>query len=99
MTCCGRYGCVFTQRKLRHHPNELVIFRDGQFLTLAEVFKSLSITAYERRTLLWLRRNRSHPKRVGVIHVGVVCTGTTCPLTRWTCTRTRGRSTASTAST
>lgn len=71
LTCCGRYGCVFTQRKLRHHPNELVIFRDGQFLTLAEVFKSLSITAYERRTLLWLRRNRSQPKRVGVIRAGV----------------------------
>jgi AMP deaminase len=36
----------FIKYKLRHHPNEAVIFRDGRFLTLGEVFKSLNLTAY-----------------------------------------------------
>jgi AMP deaminase len=36
----------FIKHKLRYHPNEAVIFRDGRFLTLGEVFKSLNLTAY-----------------------------------------------------
>ena len=37
----------FIKHKLKRHPNDIVIFRDGQFLTLSEVFNSLSITAYD----------------------------------------------------
>lgn len=37
----------FIKYKLKHHPNEAVIFRDGRFLTLGEVFKSLNLTAYD----------------------------------------------------
>lgn len=37
----------FIKYKLKHHANEPVIFRDGQFLTLGEVFKSLNLTAYD----------------------------------------------------
>lgn len=34
----------FIKSKLRKEPNELVIFRDGKYLTLAEVFESLKLT-------------------------------------------------------
>lgn len=37
----------FIKHKLKHFPNEAVIFRDGRFLTLGEVFKSLNLTAYD----------------------------------------------------
>ena len=37
----------FIKSKLRKEPDEVVIFRDGKYLTLAEVFESLSMTAYE----------------------------------------------------
>lgn len=37
----------FIKRKLKKCPNEIVSFRDGQFMTLAEVFKSLRLTAYD----------------------------------------------------
>lgn len=37
----------FIKHKLRHVPNEVVVFRDGKFLTLGEVFKSLRLTAYD----------------------------------------------------
>ena len=37
----------FIKHKLRHTPNEVVIFRDGKHLTLGEVFKSLNLTAYD----------------------------------------------------
>ena len=34
----------FIKSKLRKEPHEVVIFRDGKYLTLAEVFESLSLT-------------------------------------------------------
>lgn len=37
----------FIKHKLRQSPKEVVIFRDGRFLTLEEVFKSLNLTAYD----------------------------------------------------
>jgi len=37
----------FIKHKLSTHPDEIVIFRDGRFMTLKEVFKSLSLTAYD----------------------------------------------------
>ena len=37
----------FIKHKLKTVPNEVVIFRDGKFLTLGEVFKSLKLTAYD----------------------------------------------------
>lgn len=37
----------FIKHKLKYFPNEAVIFRDGRFLTLGEVFKSLNLTAYD----------------------------------------------------
>lgn len=37
----------FIKHKLKTVPNEVVIFRDGKFLTLGEVFKSLNLTAYD----------------------------------------------------
>lgn len=37
----------FIKSKLRKCPNEVVIKRDGQFLTLSEVFRSLGLTAYD----------------------------------------------------
>lgn len=37
----------FIKHKLRHHPNEVVIERDGKPLTLGEVFVSLQLTAYD----------------------------------------------------
>ena len=37
----------FIKHKLKHTPNEAVVFRDGKFLTLEEVFKSQNLSAYE----------------------------------------------------
>lgn len=37
----------FIKHKLKHNADEAVIFRDGRFLTLGEVFKSLNLTAYD----------------------------------------------------
>jgi AMP deaminase len=37
----------FIKHKLRTDPHKAVIFRDGRFLTLGEVFKSLNLTAYD----------------------------------------------------
>ncbi|KAI8873386.1 AMP deaminase [Ramicandelaber brevisporus] len=37
----------FIKAKLRKAPHEQVIFRDGRVLTLAEVFESLNLTAYD----------------------------------------------------
>ena len=34
----------FIKSKLRKEPDEVVIFRDGKYLTLREVFESLSLT-------------------------------------------------------
>ena len=34
----------FIKSKLRKEPGELVIFRDGKYLTLQEVFESLKLT-------------------------------------------------------
>ncbi|XP_076939343.1 putative AMP deaminase [Bidens hawaiensis] len=37
----------FIKHKLRKEPDEVVIFRDGQYLTLKEVFESLDLTGYD----------------------------------------------------
>lgn len=37
----------FIKHKIRHCPNEKVIKRDGQILTLQQVFDSLNLTAYD----------------------------------------------------
>jgi AMP deaminase len=37
----------FIKGKLRSSPSEVVIFRDGKHLTLAQVFQSLGMTAYD----------------------------------------------------
>lgn len=37
----------FIKHKIRHCPNEKVIKRDGQILTLQQVFESLNLTAYD----------------------------------------------------
>ncbi|AOA60911.1 AMP deaminase [Komagataella phaffii CBS 7435] len=37
----------FIKHKIRHHPKEKVIYRDGRVLTLEEVFQSLNLTAYD----------------------------------------------------
>ena len=37
----------FIKHKLRFSPDEIVIHRDGSFLTLSEVFCSLNLTAYD----------------------------------------------------
>jgi hypothetical protein len=37
----------FIKFKLKKEPDEIVIFRDGKFLTLLEVFESLNLTAYD----------------------------------------------------
>ncbi|KAJ7519785.1 hypothetical protein O6H91_20G055400 [Diphasiastrum complanatum] len=37
----------FIKSKLRKEPDELVIFRDGKYLTLREVFESLDLTGYD----------------------------------------------------
>jgi AMP deaminase len=34
----------FIKSKLRKEPDEIVIFRDGKYLTLKEVFESLDLT-------------------------------------------------------
>lgn len=34
----------FIKSKLRKEPDEVVIFRDGKYLTLKEVFESLKLT-------------------------------------------------------
>ncbi|CAM8912762.1 unnamed protein product [Rhodiola kirilowii] len=37
----------FIKSKLRKEPDEVVIFRDGKYLTLKEVFESLELTGYD----------------------------------------------------
>jgi AMP deaminase len=37
----------FIKSKMKKEPDELVIFRDGKFLTLKEVFESLNLTSYD----------------------------------------------------
>ncbi|XP_051146127.1 probable AMP deaminase isoform X2 [Andrographis paniculata] len=37
----------FIKSKLRKEPDEVVIYRDGQYLTLKEVFDSLDLTGYD----------------------------------------------------
>uniref|UniRef100_A0A2P2LH03 AMP deaminase n=3 Tax=Rhizophora mucronata TaxID=61149 RepID=A0A2P2LH03_RHIMU len=37
----------FIKSKLRKEPDEVVIFRDGTYLTLTEVFESLDLTGYD----------------------------------------------------
>ena len=37
----------FIKKKLKSFPEEVVAFRDGRYLTLGEVFKSLGLTAYD----------------------------------------------------
>jgi AMP deaminase len=37
----------FIKSKLRKEPDEVVIFRDGTYLTLKEVFESLDLTGYD----------------------------------------------------
>mmetsp|Transcript_31298 Transcript_31298/g.99863 ORF Transcript_31298/g.99863 Transcript_31298/m.99863 type:complete len:908 (+) Transcript_31298:128-2851(+) len=37
----------FIKAKLKKEPNEIVIFRDGKYLTLKEVFESLGMTGYD----------------------------------------------------
>jgi len=36
----------FIKSKLRKESDEVVIFRDGKYLTLLEVFESLNLTGY-----------------------------------------------------
>ncbi|KAG5341099.1 hypothetical protein C0989_011691 [Termitomyces sp. Mn162] len=37
----------FIKSKMKHSPNDVVIFRDGAYLTLEQVFQSLNLTAYD----------------------------------------------------
>lgn len=37
----------FIKSKMKKSPNETVLFRDGKYLTLAEVFESINLTAYD----------------------------------------------------
>ncbi|KAF8606843.1 AMP deaminase [Ceratobasidium sp. AG-I] len=37
----------FIKHKIKHHPDDKVIVRDGKELTLREVFESLNLTAYD----------------------------------------------------
>lgn len=37
----------FIKSKMKKYPNEVVLFRDGRHLTLAEVFASINLTAYD----------------------------------------------------
>ncbi|CAO1637725.1 unnamed protein product [Sympodiomycopsis kandeliae] len=37
----------FIKAKIKRHPDDIVIFRDGRNLTLSEVFASLNLTAYD----------------------------------------------------
>lgn len=46
----------FIKSKLRKEPDEVVIFRDGKWLTLKEVFESLKLTGCGPRSL-WLDLN------------------------------------------
>ena len=37
----------FIKSKMKKFPNEVVLYRDGKHLTLAEVFASINLTAYD----------------------------------------------------
>lgn len=37
----------FIKAKIKHEPDDVVIYRDGKYLTLQEVFQSLGLTAYD----------------------------------------------------
>lgn len=37
----------FIKSKMKKYPDEIVMFRDGKYLTLAEVFESINLTAYD----------------------------------------------------
>ncbi|KAK0656394.1 hypothetical protein B0T16DRAFT_399221 [Cercophora newfieldiana] len=37
----------FIKYKMKKYPDEIVLFRDGKHLTLAEVFESINLTAYD----------------------------------------------------
>lgn len=37
----------FIKSKMKKYPNEVVLYRDGKHLTLAEVFASINLTAYD----------------------------------------------------
>ncbi|KAK3355952.1 hypothetical protein B0H65DRAFT_417687 [Neurospora tetraspora] len=37
----------FIKSKMKKYPDEIVLYRDGKHLTLAEVFQSLNLTAYD----------------------------------------------------
>ena len=37
----------FIKRKLRECPDDVVIYRDGRYLTLQEVFESLNLSPYQ----------------------------------------------------
>ena len=37
----------FIKSKMKKSPDEVVLFRDGKYLTLAEVFESINLTAYD----------------------------------------------------
>ena len=37
----------FIKSKMKKYPDEIVLFRDGKHLTLAEVFESINLTAYD----------------------------------------------------
>jgi AMP deaminase len=37
----------FIKSKMKKSPDEVVLFRDGQYLTLKEVFESINLTAYD----------------------------------------------------
>lgn len=37
----------FIKHKLKNFPNDIVTYRDGQGVTLAHVFQSLNLTAYD----------------------------------------------------
>jgi AMP deaminase len=37
----------FIKSRLRREPDQIVIFRDGKYLTLADVFRSLRLTSYD----------------------------------------------------
>ncbi|SPN97825.1 uncharacterized protein DNG_01337 [Cephalotrichum gorgonifer] len=37
----------FIKSKMKKSPDEVVLFRDGRYLTLAEVFESINLTAYD----------------------------------------------------
>jgi hypothetical protein len=37
----------FIKSKMKRWPDEVVIYRDGKYLTLRQVFESLNLTAYD----------------------------------------------------